>query len=179
MASDAGSSRRPHGPILGDWGSCVVSRLQLERFAVQGYLPDSDLAATRAGLSSVNGQVHAGSHPSPQKEERVCFVSFLLRGLGFPIHPFLRGLLEFYGLQLHHLTPNSVLHIAGYVALCEMHLGCEAHFGLWRRYFCLVPLSSAKQLYEVGAAEVCRIEGTEYPSGTPREDADVWPTEWF
>ena len=26
-------------------------------------------------------------------------------------------LLEFYGLQLHHLTPASILHIAGFVAL--------------------------------------------------------------
>ena len=52
------------------------------------------------------------------------------KGVGFPIHPFLRGLLEFYGLQLHNFTPASVLHIAGYVALFELLLGYEAHFGL-------------------------------------------------
>ena len=38
----------------------------------------------------------AENFPNPNKEERVCFVSFLLRGLGFLIHPFLTGLLEFY-----------------------------------------------------------------------------------
>jgi hypothetical protein len=127
----------------------------------------------------MDGQAHAESHPTPREDERVCFVSFLLRGVGFPIHPFLRGLLEFYGLQLHHLTPNSILHIAGFVALCEMYLGCEAHFGLWRRYFCLVLCSPTGALFEVGAAEVCRIDGTSYPSGTPREDSDIWPSEWF
>ena len=77
-------------------------------------------------------------------------MSFLLRGLEFPIHPFLQGLLEFYGLQLHHFTPNSILHIVGYVALCGMHLGCGAHFALWRKYLCIVPCSLAKKLYEVG-----------------------------
>ena len=106
MASDAGSSRRPHGLVRGDWGSSAILRLQLERLARQGYLPDSDLTATRPGLTSINGQVHAENFPSPQKDERVCFVSFLLCGLGFLIHPFLRGLLGFYGLQLHHLTPQ-------------------------------------------------------------------------
>ena len=60
-------------------------------------------------------------------------------GLGFPIHPFLRGLLEFYDIQVHNLTPGSILHISGFVALCELFLGIEAHFGLWKKFFCLVP----------------------------------------
>ena len=67
----------------------------------------------------------------------------------------------------------------GYVAFCEMCLECEAHFGLWRWYFCVMPCSPVEKLYEVGAAEVCRIEGTEYQPRTPREDNVVWPTVWF
>jgi hypothetical protein len=163
MASNAGSSRRPHGPLRGDWGSCSVTRLQLERLATQGYLPDSDLASTRPGLTSMNEQAHAESHPTPHGDEWVCFVPIILRGLGFPIHPFLRGLLEFYGLQLHHLTPNSILHIARFVALCEMHLGCEAHFGLWQRYFCIMPCSPTGKLYEVGAAELTGLTTHQVP----------------
>ena len=77
--------------------------------------------------------------------------------VGFPIHPFLRGLLEFYGLQLHNFTPASVLHIAGYVALCELFLGCEAHFGLWKKLFCLVRRNQGESLCQVGGAEVARI----------------------
>ena len=69
----------------------------------------------------------------------MCFVSYLLRGVRFPIHPFLRGLLEYYGLQLHILTPGFILHITGYVSLCKLFLGCEAHYELWRKLFCLVP----------------------------------------
>jgi hypothetical protein len=129
-------------------------------------------------LNSFNGVVLAENFPHPQKGEHVCFVPFLLRGLGFPIHPFLRGLLAFYGIQLHHLTPGSILHISGFVALCEMFLGCEAHFELWRKYFCLVPRTRDGTIFEVGGAEVCRIAGTGYPVGTPKE-FEMWTSEWF
>ena len=88
----------------------------------------------RAGLATYNGGEQAEIFPSPSMGERVCLVPYLLRGLGFPIHPFLRGLLEFYGLQLHNLTPASILHITGYVDLYELFLGCEAHFELWKSY---------------------------------------------
>ena len=85
---------------------------------------------------------------NPSKGEWVCLVPYLIRGLGFPIHPFLRGLLEFYGLQLHHLTPASILHIAGFVALCELFMGIEAHFALWKKLFCLVPRSQEGSIYK-------------------------------
>ena len=108
----------------------------------------------RAGLASYNGGEQAESFPCPSMGERVSLVPYLLRGLGFPIHPFLRRLLEFYGLQLHNLTPASILHIAGYVALRELFLGCEAHFELWKRLFCLVPRIQRRSLYQVGGAEI-------------------------
>jgi hypothetical protein len=88
MVIDAGPSKRPHGPLKGDWGSCSVTRLQLDRLATQGYLLDLDLTSTRPSLISVDGQVQADSHPMPHGDERVCFGPFLLCGLGFPIHPF-------------------------------------------------------------------------------------------
>ncbi|KAK1632402.1 hypothetical protein QYE76_006717 [Lolium multiflorum] len=50
------------------------------------------------------------SYPSPPIEYRVSFVDHLICGLSTPIHDFLRGLLFVYGVQLHQLTPNSILH---------------------------------------------------------------------
>jgi hypothetical protein len=55
----------------------------------------------------------------PTSGFRVMFLAFLLRGLSFPAHKFLRGLLFVYGVQLHQLTPNSILHIAYFITLCE------------------------------------------------------------
>src|SRR5215216_3253969 len=147
MASATRSISRPHGPQEGDWPSCSVSHLQLNRLQTQGYLPPADLVSARAGLASTDNGALAEKIPNPSQGERVCFVSFLLRGVGFPIHPFLRGLLEHYGIQLHNLTPDSILHISGFVALCKLFLGCEAHFELWKKFFCLVPRHQGEGRY--------------------------------
>ena len=112
-------------------------------------------------------------------EERICLVPYLLRGVGFPIYPFLRGLLEFYGLQLHNFTPASVLHIAGYVALCQLFLRLEAHFELWKRQFCLVPRNQEGSIYQVGGAEIWCVTETGYLSGTPKKALDNWASGWF
>ena len=36
--------------------------------------------------------------PTPRPHERVVFLPHFLRGLGFPLHPFVRGLMFYYGL---------------------------------------------------------------------------------
>jgi hypothetical protein len=66
--------------------------------------------------------------PKPPSGFWVMFFAFLLRGLSFPALEFLRGLLFMYGVQLHQLTPNSILHIACFITLCESFLGIEPHF---------------------------------------------------
>ena len=137
------------------------------------------MVPVRAELATYNGGEQAESFHSPSTGERVCLVPYLLRGLGFPIYPFLRGLLEFYGLQLHNFTPASIFHIAGYVAICELFLACEAHFELWKRLFCLVPRTQKRSLYQVGGAEIWRIAEIGYPSGTPKNMSEDWPSEWF
>ena len=147
---------------------------------MQGYLPLTDLVSVRAGLASFGNNVMAENFPNPNKEERVCFISFLLRGVGFPIHPFLRGLLEHYGIQLHNLTPGSILHISSFIALCELFFGCEGHFELWKKFFCLIPrYQGSGSIFEVGGAEVWRIAGSGYPVGTPKEIYPQWSSEWF
>ena len=87
--------------------------------------------------------------------------------------------MEYYGLQLHNFTPASILHIAGYVALCELFLGCEAHFELWRKLFCLVPRNHEASIFEVGRAEIWCIAETGYLSGTPKKASEEWTSEWF
>jgi hypothetical protein len=52
-----------------------------------------------------------------------------------PSHQFLRLLLQFYGLDLHHLTPSGMLHIAAFATLCEAYMGNEPHFDLWNYFF--------------------------------------------
>jgi hypothetical protein len=44
-------------------------------------------------------------------------------------------LLQFYVLELHHLAPSGVLHIAAFLTLCEAYMGIEPHFALWNHFF--------------------------------------------
>ena len=60
---------------------------------------------------------------APQEDKRVVFRSHCLRGLGLPASSFFRSFLEFYGLQPHHLTPNTVVLLSAFVTLCEGFLG--------------------------------------------------------
>jgi hypothetical protein len=86
-------------------------------------------------------------HPSGY---RVMFLAFLLCDLSLPAHKFLRGLLFYYGVQLHQLTPNSILHIACFITLCESFLGIEPHWILWKFLFCLHPSVSLSKSPELG-----------------------------
>jgi hypothetical protein len=47
-----------------------------------------------------------------------------------PVHRFLRSLLRYYNLKLHHLTHLEVLHIAAFVTLCMSYLGIDHEFDL-------------------------------------------------
>lgn len=112
MENDASSPTRPTGPLDGDWKSCLVSQGELNRLSTSRYLLASELAQVRPRLVNLDGDVLEDNFPTPLPNERACFVLFLLRGLGFTSHPFLRGLLHFYKIQLHHLMPGSIIHIA-------------------------------------------------------------------
>ena len=68
--------------------------------------------------------------PSPPGGYVVSFAHFHERGFTTPTHKFLWGLLHYYKVELQHLTPNGVRHIAAFVALCEGFLGISPHFDL-------------------------------------------------
>jgi hypothetical protein len=52
-----------------------------------------------------------------------------------PLHQFLHLLLQFYGLELHHLTPLGILDIMVFVTLCEAYMGIEPYYNLWDYFF--------------------------------------------
>jgi hypothetical protein len=43
--------------------------------------------------------------------------------------------LNHYDIELQHLNPNRVQHMAAFIALCEGYLGIEPHFELWKYLF--------------------------------------------
>jgi hypothetical protein len=65
----------------------------------------------------------------------VSFVAFHERGLRtLPIR-FMRVLLHYYKVELHHLAPNSISQAAIFAAVCEGYLGMEPHWNLWLHLF--------------------------------------------
>jgi hypothetical protein len=49
--------------------------------------------------------------PYERAEEIIMFQYFVECGLALPASDFFHGLLFYYSIQLHHLNPNSILHI--------------------------------------------------------------------
>jgi hypothetical protein len=117
--------------------------------------------------------------PKPPSGYRVMFLAFLLRGLSFPAHEFLRGLLFVYGVQLHQLTPNSILHIACFVTLCESFLGIEPHWTLWKFLFRLRPSVSLSKKPELGGAVVSICAEAHYLEFSMAASVQGWRKKWF
>ena len=56
--------------------------------------------------------------PLPPEGYVVSFAQFHERGFTIPAHKFLRGLLDYYQVELQHLTPNRIQHMEAFIALC-------------------------------------------------------------
>ena len=114
-------------------------------------------------------------------DESVVFHPHVLRGLGFPVSDFFRGLLHHWGIQVHHLTPNSILHISIFVHLCEAFLGIEPHFDLFQYFFHLKPHPNDCKVDVVERAGLQFHQGKK-PKYIPYELSDKvidWKEMWF
>jgi hypothetical protein len=142
-----------------------------------------DLEKAQAdGLISSDDQVIFPSTdriPKPPSGFRVMFFDFLLRGLSLPAHEFLCGLLFVYGVQLHQLTPNSILHIACFITLCESFLGIEPHFLLWKYLFRLRPSVSLTKRPELGGAVISVRTESQYLEFPMAVSVQGWKKKWF
>ena len=55
--------------------------------------------------------------PTPEPHERVVFLPHFVRGLGLPLHPFVRGIMYYYGINFHDLSSNSFLNISTFIVV--------------------------------------------------------------
>jgi hypothetical protein len=117
--------------------------------------------------------------PKPPSGFRVIFLAFLLRGLSFPAHEFLRGLLFVYGVQLHQFTPNSILHIACFITLRESFLGIEPHFLLWKYLFRLRPSVALSKKPELGGVVISVRAESQYLEFSMAASVQGWRKKWF
>ena len=112
-----------------EWASSRTGETELERLVAAGVLPDR----VTARWWPASGEPFL----MPNTNEVVVFEDYFWRGLGFPVHPFLRDLLEFWSISLCNLHLNTILHIAIFIHFCETFLGVLPHFNLFRHLFWL------------------------------------------
>jgi hypothetical protein len=77
--------------------------------------------------------------PFENMDVLVLFQQFIERCLVLPVFEFPRNLLSFYGIQIHHLVRNSILHISMFVHLCEAFIVIPPHWNLFAYLFHLKP----------------------------------------
>ena len=92
---------------------------------------------------------------SPPEGYVVSFARFHERAFATPTHKFLRWLLNYYKVELQHLTPNGIQHIAAFVALYEGFLGISPHFNLWRYFFAVTLLKKQEKRQELNMSMGC------------------------
>src|SRR5438132_4714020 len=99
------------------------------------------------------------SFPTANTNERVVFKHFFYHGFALPSSAFFRGLLHWYGIELVHLNPNLILHIATIIHLCEVFLGVRPHFNLFCYFFIPKPSLKDDKVNVVGGASLQLHQG--------------------
>jgi hypothetical protein len=123
---------------------------------------------------------HKALVPAPSQTEILMLMSHMERGLSMPPSHFFSNLLKFYGLQLHHIAPNSLVSVAGYVALCEGYLRIQPRVDLFQLFFSIWPnFEDDGFLQTYGTICFLPWRSKEYPFITPLDSTVGWRSSWF
>ena len=128
------------------WYKSKMSEAAVQESDNLGLLQDQGVIQWRAGEGE--------DYPMEGTLETVVFRDFMERGLALPVSEFFYALLQFWGIQLHHLTPHSILHLSIFTHFCEAFLGILPHFHLFQHFFTIVPVSNSTKPAIVGGCEL-------------------------
>nr|AAN08654.1 putative retrotransposon protein [Oryza sativa Japonica Group]AAP53355.1 retrotransposon protein, putative, Ty3-gypsy subclass [Oryza sativa Japonica Group] len=155
------------------WAPSDVTEENLKEMVAHGVLPVKEIIGWRAACGE--------AFPTPDTHEVVVFSHFFYGGFSLPTLKFFKGILEFYRISLHHLNPNSIVHIANFIHACETFLGIKPHFALFRRIFFLKPQPNKSKPCVVGGAGF-QLRGTlsqKYFSMPFKTSNKGWHANWF
>ena len=107
------------------------------------------------------------------------FLTHFVRWLGFPLYPFVRRLMFYYGLDFHDLAPNSIINISAFIVVCEAFLRIPPHFGLWLKTFNMRPKVVRGQQAKCGGAMVGKMPNVTWPEGSFVETVKGWQSGCF
>ena len=95
--------------------------------------------------------------------------------------------MHFYKIELQHLNPNGIQHMAAFVMLCEGFLGISPHFDLWRYFFAVNLQNKRKkggrqELHMPMGCAAIQLQNNwvgEYPSIRLSTSNKGWHSQWF
>jgi hypothetical protein len=79
-----------------EWVRSVSDETALNNLVVHGVLLDGATMGCRLAAGE--------DFPTPRSNELVVFKDYFFHGFGIPIHPFLQGLIDYYGVSLYNLS---------------------------------------------------------------------------
>ena len=155
------------------WRKSKMSESVVQDLENMGLLQTQGVIQWRAGEGE--------DYPMEGTLETVVFHDFVERGLALPMSEFFYALLQFWGIQLHHLTPQSILHLSIFTHFCEAFLGILLHFHLFQHFFTLIPIPNAAKPAVIGGCEfVLHLETRdEYLAYNPAGKGNEWKSFWF
>nr|ABB46849.1 retrotransposon protein, putative, Ty3-gypsy subclass [Oryza sativa Japonica Group] len=108
-----------------DLGTSTSTNASLKKLQEDGALPGHGVMEREVG----------GTEPQPVLGHMVAIKDYILCGFLPPPSEFLLLVLNFYGLSLLHLNPNSIAFLSIFPHLCEAYIGVEPFLDLFRFYY--------------------------------------------
>src|SRR5215216_801303 len=153
----------------GDWRGSDITDRDIQEMVSEGYLPTTEGLAWRAAPA---GEVT----PSPQVREKVYLKAQLVRDVSLPISHFFLSVLNHYMVQPHNLSPNSILVLSNFVALCEGYLGIRPRLDLFVYFFTVKREAghSKEELRNCGTISFKIRPGRRFPDIVSHESCKNW-----
>src|SRR3954470_15660736 len=158
----------------GDWRDSDITGRDIQEMVAEGYLPAMEGLAWRAAPA---GEVT----PSPQAGEKVYLKAQLVRGVSLPISHFFLSVLNHYQVQPHNHSPNSILVLRNYVALCEGYLGIRPRLDLFVYFFTIKREAghSKEDVRNCGTISFKILPGRRFPDIVGHESCKNWQRAYF
>jgi hypothetical protein len=171
--SEKDGKKKEAQPPSGEWTHSKCSLNDLNKLVFEGLLQDKNLVNWCPSFCE--------PFPMENVDEIVTFYHFAERGLALPSCSFFCGLLYYYGLELHHLNPNSICHISIFIHFCEAFLGIEPHWDLFRFLIQVKPQPTSKNPSVVGGTgiQLRQHVGDKYLSYKFTSNIPRWKNHWF
>nr|AAO66546.1 retrotransposon protein, putative, unclassified [Oryza sativa Japonica Group]AAS01971.1 retrotransposon protein, putative, unclassified [Oryza sativa Japonica Group]ABF99974.1 retrotransposon protein, putative, unclassified [Oryza sativa Japonica Group] len=151
-----------------DLGKSSSTSVSLKKLQEDGALPGRGTMEREAG----------GTNPQPVLGRMVAIEDYILCGFLLVPSEFLLLVLNFYGLSLLHLNPNSIAFLSIFSHLCEAYIGVEPFLDLFRFYYELRWMESNRVSGCVGFRLRDGLKSRYIPFQCP-SSRNKWRTRWF